>query len=75
MSVIGSKGVAEIGGWATDKLTTFTPNDKETIKFSENFKSAYGHGHKIIYDAVYNKIKKKTNWLLNLKILLKLSNY
>ena len=60
LSVIGSEGVAEIGGWATDKLTTFTPNDKETKKFSENFKSAYGHGHKIIYDAVYNKIKKKT---------------
>ena len=44
-------------------------------KISENFKSAYGHGHKIIYDAVYNKIKRKQNWLLNLKILLKLSNY
>ena len=59
LSIVFQNGVAEIGGWATDKLATFSIKPKDTIKFSENFKSPYGYGHEKIYDSLSKYLRKK----------------
>ena len=45
ISVIGSKGLAQIGGLAINKLEIFSPKPSDTKKFSENIPDAYGFGH------------------------------
>jgi len=45
LSVIGSKGIAVIGGIATNKLLTFTPEPADTEAYSEEFPMIYGFGH------------------------------
>jgi UDP-N-acetyl-2-amino-2-deoxyglucuronate dehydrogenase len=64
LSVIFERGVAEIGGWATDKLTTFSIKPSETYKNSENFKSPYGYGHEKIYSSLTDCLTKKNKKLL-----------
>lgn len=56
LSILGSKGIAILGGWATDKLLKYSPDPKQEELFSENFDSAYGYGHIEIYKGVYEKI-------------------
>ncbi len=56
LSVMGSKGIAMLGGWATDKLMTYSPDPTQEHTYSDNFKSAYGFGHNEIYDGAYKKI-------------------
>ena len=64
LSVIFEKGIAEIGGWATDKLTTFSAKPSETKKYSENFDSPYGYGHEKIYKSLVDFLLKKQKSLL-----------
>ncbi len=50
LSIIGEKGMVEIGGFAVNKLKTWNFNDPEfakinTDEFSENPSSVYGFGH------------------------------
>lgn len=56
LSIAGSKGLAMLGGWATDKLVTFSPKPEEQELFSDTFEDAYGHGHNQIYAGVYDCI-------------------
>lgn len=56
ISILGNKGKAKFGGWATDKLLEFTPNPRDIKKYSDSFKSAYGYGHNNIYKGVTNKL-------------------
>ncbi|QWD64375.1 Gfo/Idh/MocA family protein [Polynucleobacter sp. MWH-UH2A] len=58
LSIVGTKGLAMIGGWATDKLVTFSPNPEDQIKFSDTFNDAYGLGHNDIYQGVYDALTK-----------------
>ena len=56
LSILGSKGMAMLGGWATDKLLTYSPDRSQEEVSSESFSSAYGNGHINIYKGVYNKL-------------------
>lgn len=64
LSIIFEKGIAEIGGWATDKLITYSIKPNDTKKFSENFKSPYGYGHETIYQSLSEVLKNKSKKLL-----------
>jgi predicted dehydrogenase len=56
ISVVGSKGLAMVGGWATNDLLKFSPNPAEEKLNSEVFPDVYGFGHKEIYNGVYNHL-------------------
>jgi UDP-N-acetyl-2-amino-2-deoxyglucuronate dehydrogenase len=56
ISFVGSKGLAMVGGWATNELIKFSLNPEEEKIFSEVFPDVYGFGHKEIYNGVYNSI-------------------
>ncbi len=61
ISIVGSKGFAQIGGLAANKLEVFTPEPKLCKKFSEKIPDAYGYGHFELYRDISNdllKIKK-----------------
>lgn len=56
ISIVGSKGLAMLGGWATDKLITFSPKPEDEQLYSDTFEDAYGHGHNDIYAGIYNTL-------------------
>ena len=39
ISVLGSKGMAQLGGWAVNELNEFSPKEEDCKKFSENGKT------------------------------------
>lgn len=50
ISIVGSKGLAQIGGIAVNELQLFTPAPQETKESSEDFsKCVYGNGHEKLY--------------------------
>ena len=60
ISVVGSKGLAQIGGWAVNELQIFSPKPKECKKFSQKIPDAYGFGHYDLYkDIAKDKLKRK----------------
>ena len=52
ISIVGSKGLARIGGLALNELEVYTPNQKLCKKNSENIPNAYGFGHYAFYRDV-----------------------
>lgn len=54
ISIVGSKGLAMVGGWATNELIRFSPNQEEQKLCSEVFPDVYGFGHKEIYLGAFN---------------------
>ena len=62
ISLVCSKGIAQIGGIAVNKLEIFSISEDECIKFSENFdelegtSKVYGNGHKYIYQNIYDDL-------------------
>jgi UDP-N-acetyl-2-amino-2-deoxyglucuronate dehydrogenase len=56
LSVVGTKGTAMLGGWATDKLVTFSPKPEDEPAYSDSFADAYGFGHNDIYHGVYDTL-------------------
>ena len=66
ISIIGSKGIAQIGGIAVNELQIFSPNPDDCAKFSEDFSGCvYGNGHYIIYDEVCNHMNKLNSFSVN----------
>ena len=59
ISLIGSKGMAQLGGIAVNKLEIYTPNPKMCRKNSENFPNAYGYGHLKLYKKILRFYKNK----------------
>ena len=60
ISVVGSKGMAQIGGIAVNELQIFSPNPKECKIFSEKIPDAYGFGHYDFYkDIALDFFKKR----------------
>lgn len=59
LSIVGTKGTAMLGGWATDKLVTFSPRPGDEQTFSDSFKDAYGFGHNDIYGGVYDTLTNR----------------
>ncbi len=53
LSIVGDKGMAQIGGIAVNELQVFTPNPLDCENFSEDFSSCvYGNGHKVVYENI-----------------------
>ena len=65
ISLIGSKGVAKIGGLASNKMLEFSPEPKLCKKFSEKISDAYGLGHYKVYNDVYLDFTNKKSYPLN----------
>jgi predicted dehydrogenase len=56
LSIVGTRGTAMLGGWATDKLLTFSPRPEDEQEYSDSFADAYGYGHNEIYQGAYAAI-------------------
>jgi UDP-N-acetyl-2-amino-2-deoxyglucuronate dehydrogenase len=54
ISIVGSKGLAQIGGIAVNELQIFTPDSDACTEYSEDFSDCvYGNGHKLLYRDIY----------------------
>lgn len=49
LSIVGSKGLAQLGGWAVNELQIFTPDPADCAQHSEKIPDAYGFGHTTVY--------------------------
>lgn len=56
LSIVGTKGLAMVGGIATNKLLIFTPNPADEIAHSEEFPTIYGFGHYDILEGVVDEL-------------------
>jgi len=65
LSIIGSKGLAQIGGLAVNNLEIFTPNKKDQLRFSENIPNAYGFGHRYLYKSIKDYFFKNKNYIIS----------
>mgnify|MGYP001174821451 CR=1 FL=1 len=65
ISIVGSKGLAQIGGIAVNELQIFTPDPSQCGQNSEDFQSitghgaVYGFGHQQLYADVRNHLTKR----------------
>ena len=62
LSFMGKKGVAIIGGWATNEITEFTYKPSDKKKYSEKFDDVYGFGHIKLYSEIASFLKYNTNY-------------
>jgi UDP-N-acetyl-2-amino-2-deoxyglucuronate dehydrogenase len=61
ISIVGSNGLAQIGGIAVNELQIYTPDEHECKKHTEDFSDCvYGNGHKVLYDDIYNVLISPT---------------
>ncbi len=65
ISLIGTKGIAKIGGLAANIMEEYSPNPKICKRFSENIPDAYGFGHYKLYEDVKNDFIKKKKFPIN----------
>jgi UDP-N-acetyl-2-amino-2-deoxyglucuronate dehydrogenase len=55
LSIVGSKGLVQIGGIAVNELQIFTPDPTACDAFSEDFSNnVYGNGHQKMYADIAN---------------------
>jgi predicted dehydrogenase len=65
ISIMGEKGMAQIGGVAVNNLEIFTPNPKECKKYSDDFSKlpdrgrVYGRGHFDFYNDIIRNFNGK----------------
>lgn len=58
LSIVGSKGLAQLGGIAVNELLVFTPNPKDCLTYSDDFSDLvdrgkiYGRGHNEMYKDI-----------------------
>ena len=52
VSIVGSKGLAQLGGWAVNELQVFTPDPAACAEYSEKIPDAYGFGHITVYENI-----------------------
>jgi UDP-N-acetyl-2-amino-2-deoxyglucuronate dehydrogenase len=63
LSIVGSKGLAQIGGIAVNELQIFTPDPDACDEYSEDFSDCvYGNGHELLYEDIYNSLRNDTNY-------------
>ena len=65
LSIVGSKGLAQIGGLAVNNLEIFTPNPKDRKIFSEKIPNAYGFGHTHLYRSIKHYFFKKKKFIIS----------
>ena len=59
ISIVGSKGLAQIGGSAANKLQIFTPKEEDCKKFSQKIPNNYGFGHIQLYKNIVKTFSKR----------------
>ena len=59
ISIVGSKGLAQIGGSAVNELQIFTPKEKDCKKFSQKIPNNYGFGHIQLYKNIVKTFSKR----------------
>lgn len=63
ISIVGSKGLAQIGGIAVNELQVYTPDAQACNENSEDFHgikgagAVYGHGHSLMYQDIVSFFK------------------
>ncbi len=68
ISIVGSKGLAQIGGIAVNELQIFTPDPAACDRFSEDFSGCiYGNGHQQIYRNIVSDLKGETVYPIDKK--------
>jgi UDP-N-acetyl-2-amino-2-deoxyglucuronate dehydrogenase len=61
ISIVGSNGLAQIGGIAVNELQIYTPNEHECKNYTEDFSDCvYGNGHEVLYDDIYKVLTSPT---------------
>jgi predicted dehydrogenase len=60
VSIVGSKGLAVLGGICTNKLETFSPVPADQAAFSEDVPMAYGVSHHRVYEKVVAALRDDT---------------
>ena len=75
ISILGSKGFAQIGGIAANELEIFTPDPKKCKVFSEKIPDAYGFGHYDFYKDLYNSLILKKKFPISNKDCLESINF
>ena len=72
ISIVGSKGLAQIGGIAVNELQIFTPDLDACEKYSEDFSDCvYGEGHQLIYNDIYASMSSGTEYSVSQQDCLK----
>lgn len=59
LSIVGGKGLAQLGGWAVNELQVFTPDPAACAEYSENIPDAYGFGHRFVYRELIDDLTGK----------------
>ncbi len=67
ISLVGSKGLAQIGGIALNELQIYSPNQKLCKVYSEKIPTPYGFGHFSFYRDVKNYFLKLKNFPVSYK--------
>lgn len=66
ISIVGSKGLAQIGGIAVNELQIFTPEPESCEKYSEDFSDCvYGDGHKLLYKDIFHSMASDTPYTVS----------
>ena len=71
ISIVGSKGLAQLGGVAVNKLEIFTPKPKDCEKYSDDFMDlpdrgrVYGRGHKDMYIDIEKSLLDDFDYPIN----------
>ena len=65
ISIVGSKGLAQIGGIAVNELQIFTPDPSACDKQSEDFSGCvYGNGHKVLFESIEQSMREDCSYLI-----------
>lgn len=65
LSIVGSKGLAQIGGVAVNQLELFTPDPETCTEASEQFPDIYGFGHRTVYREIVADLEGKEAFSVN----------
>ena len=66
ISIVGSKGIAQIGGVAVNVLQIFTPDPQILNDHSEDFSGCiYGNGHKQVYKDIYYSLSNRRDFFIS----------
>ncbi len=65
LSIVGSKGLAQLGGWAVNELQVFTPDPSACEDASEAIPDAYGFGHVTVYEDVVAALRDGVAYPVN----------
>jgi UDP-N-acetyl-2-amino-2-deoxyglucuronate dehydrogenase len=63
LSIVGSKGLAQLGGVAVNELQVFTPDPKTCENNSEDFSGCvYGFGHEKLFKDIYEDLENRATY-------------